>query len=223
METEKIISIPNTNNNSSVDKPVQFIKPPLMKKELQQDDSDSFDADDNENELVSGDHKKMLSQNIKQFELEMHNQGLLESIKQIQRLNHHLGMEFGVDGKKLSRDGSYNSFVNKKTYAFPFQKRVRSKSPLRIDLKNEIVCSDKKPLAITKNFVIGKAKKMDLCGLSTGPTDEEKKDTTKDDWMYQRIADLNIGGAIDKNLIKDEKVENKESFLELLNTMQFDK
>eukprot|EP00826_Nyctotherus_ovalis_P001712 TRINITY_DN10299_c0_g2_i1.p1 TRINITY_DN10299_c0_g2~~TRINITY_DN10299_c0_g2_i1.p1 ORF type:complete len:223 (-),score=49.73 TRINITY_DN10299_c0_g2_i1:46-714(-) len=166
----------------------QFIKPTIAKNEVAMcrlDDSDSFEASDNDNELnsIPSKHSPHKSTASPRFELDMRNQGLLENIKHIQRLNYHLNKKFGA-AEKLTRDNSHNSLGNRKLYAFPFQKRVRSKSPIRASLE----CAESsanKPLVVTKNFLVAASRRgAELCGLSTGPTDEEKKEV----WMYKRIA-----------------------------------
>jgi hypothetical protein len=183
---------------------LKFIKASFVKKKTGKhklDDLDSFDVSDNDNEL------NLLSNNSSRhnprFELDMHNQGLLENIKHIERLNYNLNKKFGVD--RAERDSSHGA-LNKR-YAFPFQKRVRSKSPIKVELDSAEL-NNKKPLIVTKNFLINAAK-SELCGLSTEPTDEEKKDI----WMYKRISEPKINEQIndaEESLMMDEIFGNKK-------------
>jgi hypothetical protein len=111
-----------------------------------------------------------------------------------------------------------------KGFTFPFQKRARSQSPLRnapLFGQNEADSppNTRKPVLVTGNFVLGRDLRglenfeqkesieefntllesedcIDMAGLSTGPTDEERhakhaKGMTvveaDDGWMYQRL------------------------------------
>lgn len=227
------------------------------------DSSDSFEADDNANELDAIVPSADVGHEY--FEAEMHRHGLLDKILHIQQLNNYFGAELGSARKGSPRAGNASpepsvsglntSSAADKGYAFPFQKRARSNSPPRspsalfssgthkVDSK-----TGRKPVVATPNFVIGKIAKQrqfgpraecseqsaakdgeECCGLSTGPTDEERNNVlrqemapTGDDWMYQRIvgneesecADLAGGGDLLNEMAK--KNDGKGSFLQLL-------
>ena len=265
----------------------------------QKSNSESFEADENQNDLEiesrkAQDRCDITSNSLSRtpyFELEMDKHGLLDKIKHIQELHSHLGAELGS-----ARNEEQNSFQNNSCssitdanlgssikgggcgYSFPFQKRARSNSPPRstaLFAKAEILtsCNPRKPVIVTKNFVIAagannastnsidnssdkkKAKGqspigpkvestepiakhvendegglMECCGLSTGPTDEDKKNEfLRDEWMYQRIAgsgheftkvDDEDDAIFDNS--ENEGKKGKGSFLHLLTTMQFD-
>ena len=164
------------------------------------------------------------------FYQEMNKHGLMDKIVHIDQLNNYFEAEFGSP-KKI------NDSVNKKLYIgenksntlriFPFHKRTRSNSPFRGDSflnldtnKNPIPINSKiHPVVLTRNFVMGKTvRQLEVspkeeeelwCGLSTGPTKDDKADEV-DNWMYQRI---NAEKEDENESIGEEGV----SFLQMLN------
>ncbi len=120
------------------------------------DDSDSFRAEDNENELRSGivDRGRSPERPVGQprrgkspparehFDLEMNRHGLLDKIANIQRLNNYFESEIGGKLNDISASGqcsedsatfekSFKGQAPTKGFTFPFQKRARSHSPPR--------------------------------------------------------------------------------------------
>jgi len=271
------ISLVDQSKQPAAKVPNTYSKPKnldLKKLAERSPSNDSFEADDNLNELeleIKRTNSKKQNKSPK-FELEMRKHGLLDKIKHIQQLNCHLGAELGSargDEQNSMNDNSMTSINDRSGYVFPFQKRARSNSPPRgvapfAKAESPMNNASRKPVVVTRNFIIGpnsNAKKirgkvrfgqkpeyndllikhieneegmLECCGLSTGPTDEEKKgELLGDEWMYQRIPEPDETQRKKEKLEESNKIPENNlesngpgggdpSFLQLLNTLQFD-
>ena len=166
----------NTHNKARLNQ----ISPQFNKCKNPKGDDESFNAEDNENELCSiALEKKPLkcnegSKKLIHFDQDMYKHGLLDKIDHIQELNNYLESEFGAGNKKNSCPSPTpinQCSPSNKGYSFPFHKRTRSNSPIKngsiLDPKmTQGQCMksptnlQRKPIVPQANFVIGKAARL---------------------------------------------------------------
>lgn len=161
----------------------RFSKAPYFNKcKLLKGDDESFNAEENENELNSlvlpnrkqtsfcvplNHMKRQRRAKPAHFDQEMHKHGLLDKIAHIEQLKNHLEIEFGNSNKKMQGVSPSNECSSSaRAYEFPFHKRTRSNSPikngsvfspkaLQEHCANSPVNLKRKPIAPQTNFVIG--------------------------------------------------------------------